>query len=115
MSRRSLKTDDQDGFMQACWDDLAETAAMYHVELDIKLQPAMVRGEWEFVATAYKRPRKDGDAPYASGRYPYPTFAAKTLYAALYRVCIRIGAECSSAHRREYGYNSSPPSEKPAE
>jgi len=108
VSRRTLKTADQDGFIQACWDDLAESRAMYHVEIEIRLQPSVKRGEWEFIATAYKRPREAGDAPYAEGRYPYPTHAATTLYAALYRVCVRIGAECASAMRRIEGYNSSP-------
>lgn len=115
MSRRQLKANDEDGFIQAAWDDLAETAQMYHVELEIVVQPSVSRGNFEMVARAYKRPRTPVDAPWAEGRYPYPTHAANTLYAALYRVCIRIGAECASAHRRQYGYNSSPTNVEPGE
>jgi len=115
VSRRALKSNDEAGFMLASHDDLLETQQLYHVEVEIRLQPGIKRGTWEFHAAAYKRPRMAQDKPWAEGRYPYPTHAATSLYAALYRVCVRIGAECASAHRRHYGYNSSPDSVEPAE
>lgn len=115
MSRRQLKADDSDGFLLAVWDDLAETSQMYHVEIEILVQPSLKRGQYEFVARAYKRPRGPESAPWAEGRYPYPTHAANTLAAALYRVAIRIGGECASVHRRLFGYDSLPAREEPAE
>lgn len=115
MSRRTLKTGDEEGFLMACWDDLAETSIMYQVVIEIRLQPSVKRGEWEFVAEAWKRHEERGERPWAEGRYPWPTHAAKTLYAALYRVCVRIGGECASANRRLRGYDSLPPSEEAGE
>jgi len=95
MSRRSLKTGDQDGFILAIWDDLVDTQEMFGVETEVIIRPGKMRGRLLFLVRAYKAPRTAGDEPYAEGLLEWPTHAASTLYALLYRAAVRIGGECS--------------------
>jgi len=95
MSRRALKTDDELGFLLAFCDDLAESEALFNVQIEVVILRTRKRGEIAINCFAYKRPRKTGDEPYATSTTPYPTAAANRLHAGLYRAAIRIGGELS--------------------
>jgi len=95
MSRRALKTDDEEGFLLAISDELAENRVMFNCHIELTLVPTDKRGRFDIVAKAYKRPRVDDSPPYAIAIYQYPSTTANRLHAAFYRACIRIGGELS--------------------
>lgn len=101
MSRRQLKAGDEEGFIMAWFDDIVESEALYGVQIEVVLLRARKRGEININCIAYKTPRKPSDEPYAISNTPYPSAAATTLYAALYRSAVRIGGEISNKRRDE--------------
>lgn len=98
MARRNLKSDDEAGFLMALHDDITESKALFNCQIEMEFMPASKRGEFHIICYAYKRPRKPGDAPYASTSTPYPSPHAARLHAALYRAAIRIGGELARLH-----------------
>jgi hypothetical protein len=96
MSRRQLKTDDEAGFLIAVCDDLAESEALFGVQIEMVVLRTRVRGQLNINCYAYKTPRKPADEPYATSTTPYPSASALRLHAALYRAAIRIGGELSN-------------------
>lgn len=99
MARRQLKTDDEDGFLLAIHDELAELKHLFGVQVEMHLMPASTRGHFHIVCYAYKTPRHPGDEPWATSSTPYPTAAAVRLHAGIYRASIRIGGELSMKKR----------------
>jgi hypothetical protein len=98
MGRRTLRTDDEEGFLIAVCDDLAESEALFNVQIEMVILRTRVRGQLKINCIAYKQPRKAGDAPYAETTTPYPSASALRLHAALYRAAIRIGGELANKH-----------------
>lgn len=111
MSRRQLRSDDEDGFLMAIHDDLTESKALFNVQVEMYLMPASTRGAFHIICYAYKRPRKPGDEPYATSSTPYPSSQAKRLHAGLYRAAIRIGGELARLHTQKEIKDSPAPSE----
>jgi len=103
MSRNQLRSGDEEGFLLACHDDIRETEQMYRVHVQCELVAGRKRGEWRFLMTAVRKAPDGSAVLFATGEYPYPSASARTLYAAFYRACVRIGAECARAHREESG------------
>lgn len=97
MSRRQLRTDDEDGFLLAFYDDMTETEALYHVKVKVEIKPSSVRGKVRMIATAWKDVGKPTERAVASFESNYPTASAARLHAALYRMAIGIGGACSRA------------------
>lgn len=95
MSRRTLRTDDEAGFLIAISDELAENRALFNCHIELTLATTSTRGKFDIIAKAYKRPRVDDSPPYAITITPYPSVSANRLHAAFYRACIRIGGELS--------------------
>jgi len=96
MSRRQLKTDDEEGFLLAVCDDLNESEALFNVQIEMVVLRSRTRGQLHINCIAYKNPRKPGDEPYAISNTPYPSASATRLHAALYRAAIRIGGELAN-------------------
>lgn len=97
MSRRTLKSDDEVGFLQATYDDLAETALLYRVELKFTIKPSAVRGRFRLRSEAWKDVGKPLERCVASWEGEYPTAQAMRFHAAIYRAAVGIGAACSRA------------------
>jgi len=97
MSRRTLKSDDEEGFLMATHDDLAETAQLYRVQLKITIKPSSVRGRFRMRSEAWKDVGKPLERCVASWEGEYPTAQALRFHAALYRAAVGIGAACSRA------------------
>jgi hypothetical protein len=97
MSRRTLKSDDEAGFLMATYDDLAETAQLYRVELKVVIKPSGVRGRFRMRAEAWKDVGKPLERCVASWEGEYPTAQAMRFHAALYRAAVGIGAACGRA------------------
>jgi hypothetical protein len=107
MSRRTLRTDDEAGFLMAFCDDLAESEKLFNVQIEVVILRARVRGKIHINCIAYKNPRKPSDAPIAISNTEYPTSAANRLHGGLYRAAIRIGGELSRLDY-EHGLEDSP-------
>lgn len=97
MSRRTLKSDDEAGFLMATYDDLAETAQLYRVELKVVIKPSGVRGRFRMEAQAWKDVGKPAERCVATWSGEYPTAQAMRFHAALYRAAVGIGAACGRA------------------
>jgi len=97
MSRRQLKADDEQGFLVAVSDDIAETQQLYRVLVKIEIKPTSLRGRFRLVATAWKDVGKPEERCVASWEGEYPTAQAMRLHAALYRAAVGIGAACGRA------------------
>lgn len=99
MSRRTLKTDDEEGFLMAFHDDIRESELLFRVQIECIILPSRDRGKININMHAYKLPRKPGDEPYAITNTPYPTASANRLHGGLYRAAIRIGGELANKAR----------------
>lgn len=97
MSRRTLKSDDEAGFLQACWDDIVETQLLYHVKVKIELYAIAPRGQLRIRASAWKGMGTSLERAVAEWEGQYPTAQANRIHAALYRAAVGIGAACSRA------------------
>lgn len=106
MARRTLRTDDEEGFLAAVWDDTRETELMFGVKVKYELKLSSVRGKLRIETTAWKDVNKPTERIVAEFTSEYPTAAAARLHAALYRAAIGIGAACGRAglpYRQEEG------------
>lgn len=97
MSRRTLKTDDEAGFLMATYDDIAETAQLYRVYIKFEVKPTSQRGRFRIVASAWKDVGKPAERAVATWEGEYPTAQAARFHAALYRAAVGIGAACGRA------------------
>jgi len=106
MARRTLRTDDEEGFLAAVWDDTKETELMFGVKVKYELKLSSVRGKLKLETTAWKDVGKATERIVAEFMSEYPTASAARLHAALYRAAIGIGAACGRAglpYRTEEG------------
>lgn len=97
MARRQLKTDDEEGFLAAVWDDTKETELMFGVKVKYEMKLTSVRGKLQLVASAWKDVGKPTERVVAEFVSEYPTASAARIHAALYRSAIGIGAACGRA------------------
>lgn len=97
MSRRRLKTDDEEGFLMAIYDDLCETEALFNVRVKIEFKRANRRGGFQLHASAWKDVGKADERCVATWVGEYPTAQANRLHAGVYRAAIGIGAACGRA------------------
>lgn len=103
MSRRMLKSDDEEGFIRAFRDEIADTEAMYHVHISCSLVRPVKGSGLDIIMEARRAHLETVGEPWARVVLPYPTHAANTLYAALYRAAIRIGGAIAEQRRLEMG------------
>lgn len=97
MARRTLKTDDELGFLAAVWDDTRETELLFSVKVKFEIKLTSVRGKMRILATAWKGVGGPDERCVATFESEYPTASAARLHAALYRSAIGIGAACGRA------------------
>lgn len=95
MARRQLKTDDEEGFLRATYDDIRETEAMFNVKVKLEVKLTTKRGQMRLEATAWKGVGTPDERCVATFVCEYPTASASRLHAGLYRAAIGIGAACS--------------------
>lgn len=97
MSRRTLKTDDEAGFLLAIYDDVSETEAMFGVKVKLEFKRTNRRGCFQLHASAWKDVGQPAERCVATWVGEYPTASANRLHAGLYRAAIGIGASCGRA------------------
>jgi len=103
MSRRTLNTDDELGFIKAYRDEILDTCAMYGVEITVDLRVQEGKPGLKIVLFA-----RGVDGRPLAGKlivvdYHYPTTTATRLHAGLYQAAIRLNVAVQNAHRDETG------------
>lgn len=91
MSRRQLRTDDEEGFLRAWRDETLDLVNDHAVRIEYHLCVALMKPGLLIRAIAYRRDAEGQEQVYATAEQPYPTHAATRLHAAIYRAAIRIG------------------------
>lgn len=103
MSRRQLKTDDEEGFLRAFKDEVLDTEADYQVRIYIQVTVRPERPGVTFVWSVFSTaPDATGEA-LLNGEQVYPTHSASRLHACLYRVAISISVAISRDYERKTG------------
>jgi len=103
MSRRQLKTDDEEGFLRAFKDEILDAQADYQVRIDVRVEVRPERPGVTFHGEVYSV------APDATGELlmrveqQYPTHSASRLHAALYRLAISVSVALGRDHERRTG------------
>lgn len=104
MSRRTLKTDDEEGFLRAYRDEVLDTGEMYQVDVtcDVRVSPRRVGVTIHMHAAG-----RDGgplEGVVAHAEYHYPSSTATRLHAALYQAAIRINVAVQQQYRDKHGH-----------
>jgi hypothetical protein len=107
MSKRMLRSDDEEGFLRAFRDELIDLAEYYGVRIEATLRlPVMGSGLFIYLE-AFKRDLEGAEQVYAAAEQAYPTPAAARLHAALYRASIRLGGALSARRQSDRQEDSS--------
>lgn len=91
MSRRQLKTDDEEGFIRAFRDEVMDLVSDYKVRIEFHLAIPVTRGGVEIRGIAYRNNANDDEQWYAQANQPYPSHSCLRLHAALYRAAVKLG------------------------
>lgn len=103
MSRRQLKSDDEEGFIRAYRDEIFDLEDYYEVRVQASIR--IKRGGPGLVLW-FEAERKDAEGQwqtYAQAEYAYPSHGSARLHAALYAAAIRISVEVSRRYEKETG------------
>lgn len=103
MSRRSLKTDDEWGFLLAIWDETQDLRSNFHVDVTWDIRFSSKRGVISFhgTATGLDGGPLEGSVVHAS--IEYPTASAQRLHAGLYNGVIRLSVAVSHEYEDKTG------------
>lgn len=111
MSRRQLKTDDEEGFLRAFRDEVFDLVADYHVRVEFHLALPVAGPGVLIRGFAHKRDASGNEQLYATCEQPYPTHSAARLHAALYRAAIKLGGAIREAQRARWQEDSPAPAD----
>lgn len=101
MSRRQLKTDDEEGFLRAWRDELFDVVEEEQVRIVFTLRAPLAHAGLVIRGEAFKRDANGDEQLYAAWDQPYPTHTANRLHAAIYRAMVRLGVEIRDRRRSE--------------
>jgi len=99
MSRRTLKTDDELGFIKAYRDEILDTQAMYGVEITVDIRVKEGTPGLKFFLFARGVDGRPLEGKLVTAEYRYPTLTATRLHAGLYQAAIRLNVAVQNAHR----------------
>jgi hypothetical protein len=104
MSRRSLKTEDEEGFLRAYRDEVLDTQSMYqvHITCDVRVGVTPARLVLHLTATGDEGGPLEGVTTHVE--YLYPSITANRLHAALYQAGIRINVAVQREYRDRHGH-----------
>lgn len=91
MSRRQLKTDDEEGFLRAFRDEVLDLVADYGVRVEFTLRLPVYGVGLVIHGEAHKTDLAGDEQVYAAADQPYPTHSVARLHAALYRAAVKLG------------------------
>jgi len=99
MSRRQLKTDDEEGFIRAFRDEVRDLASTYNVVMEFTLRVQVLRPGLVIHAEAFRMDGNGADQVYAVADQEYPSHSVARLHAALYRAAIKLGGAIRDRER----------------
>jgi hypothetical protein len=109
MSRRQIKADDIDGMMAAAWDELEDTAKMYHVVILMDIRRKVQGRGFSFHATATRVSEDGSQSLVGTARMDWPSAKYLSVHALLYRLALAINLEVQKEHHERTGvWYSSP-------
>lgn len=108
MSRRQLRSDDEEGFLRAFRDEILDMSLYYSVRVVFSLRLPVDRSGLVIHGEAYKEDANGYEQVFAVADQPYPTHSASRLHAALYRAAIKLGAAIRDKIRSEPGESEQP-------
>jgi len=103
MSRRALKTDDEEGFLRAYKDEILDAQESYKVKIEVEIEVRPERPGVTFLGTAYSLNRETGPVAVAHAEVRYPTHSASRLHADLYRLAIALSVALSRDYEAKTG------------
>lgn len=103
MSRRQLKTDDEEGFLRAYKDEILDTQENYQVRIVMNVEVRYGRPGVTFVGSAYSLAEDATGLAVAEVEQQYPTHSASRLHAGLYRAAIALSVALSRRHEEQTG------------
>lgn len=103
MTRRQLKTDDEEGFLRAFKDEILDAQADYQVDIRVGVVVRPERPGVTFVASVFSVAPDATGEPLMLVEQPYPTHSASRLHAGLYRLAISISVALSRDYERKTG------------
>jgi len=111
MSRRQLKTDDEEGFLRAFRDEVMDLAKEYDVRLEFTLRVLVLNRKLCIHGEAYYLDPFGAEQLFAMAEQEYPSHSVARLHAALYRAAIKLGG----AIRQEIRFRASEGSPAPSD
>lgn len=108
MSRRQLKADDVDGFVQAYWDSVVDLEKDYGVEVIVGVKRGKERGKLVYWAHATRDTPIGPDWVVATAECVWPGHYSTSLHALLYSLAIRLWKALDEAKLDEPTWFSSP-------
>jgi len=99
MSRRQLKTDDEEGFLRAFRDEVLDLAEVYQVTVEFTLRVQVLTRKLVIHGEAFKRDSEGQEQVYAAAEQEYPSHSVVRLHAALYRAAVKLGGAIRERER----------------
>lgn len=93
MARNTLRSDDEQGFLEAITDEWYDLEVNHGVLLNIRVARGTKRGQLHFLCSAISEADSDAGQVHATFVGEYPSHSANRLYAGLYRTLVRLGIE----------------------
>lgn len=100
MSKRQLKTDDEEGFLRAYRDELLDVAHDHNCQISCSLVLPLQGHGIRIRMRAYQLDQDGHEECLATFDQDYPSHTAQRLHAALYRAMVRLGIELRDQRRR---------------
>lgn len=91
MSRRQLRSDDIDGFMRACHDEVIDLERVYGVRVLLSISQRVIRGQFTFRGEALIASGERLGDTVGSVELVWPTHSATSLHGLLFALTMRLG------------------------
>jgi len=115
MSKRTLRSDDVEGFVRAFVDEVLDTELMYLVECDFSLRKSTVRSEVYIHGEATYDFPGTGKQVVATADRVFPSQRVRDMHACLYQAAMALNVAVQKWQRDLHGHYYSSPVEQPAE
>jgi hypothetical protein len=115
MSRRQLKSDDVEGFMQACWDELSDLRQQYGLAILLDIRPKVNRGGFSLHASATRIDEEGNQRLACAARVDWPTDKAVSLHTLFYRLVLALDHGVQEEYHQRTGQWYGSPRVEPAE
>jgi len=114
MSRRTLRSDDVEGFIRAFNDEVRDTEEIYQVACEYSLRKGNLRGEIYIHGEASFTSPENGTQVVATADRVFPSPRVRDLHACLYQSAMSLNVAVQKWHHEKHRHWYSSPVEQPA-